>query len=166
MIVGAVILRLQRRGLRFVTLLFCGGTGFFQEVRGCVWAGELKTTFQTAYREVEAAKKEGRFGFSEEKIRALASPFSEIAEKGLQESQPPKREPEQKGRARNSQERNLLPRLQKHKKAILRFYVDFETPFENHQAERDLRMLKVLLKGRAAFEPLKERRAVLPFVYF
>jgi hypothetical protein len=53
------------------------------------WAGELKTTLQTAYRVVEAAKKEGQFGFSEEKIRALASPFSEIVEKRLQESPPP-----------------------------------------------------------------------------
>jgi hypothetical protein len=105
---------------------YFAGTGFFQEVRGCVGAGELKTTLQTAYREVEAAKKEGRFGFPEEKIRALESPFSEIVEKELQESPPPKREPRQKGRARNSQERNLLlPRLQKYKEAALRFYVDY-----------------------------------------
>jgi hypothetical protein len=47
-----------------------------------------------------------------------------------------------------------LLRLQKHKEAALRFYVDyvdFETPFDNHQAERDLRMLKALLKAAGCF---------------
>jgi hypothetical protein len=48
--------------------------------------------------------------------------FLTIVEKGLQESPPPKRELEQKGRARNSQERNLLLRLQKQKEVVLRFY--------------------------------------------
>jgi hypothetical protein len=91
--------------------------------------------------------------------------FLTIIEKGLQESPPPKREPRQKRRARNSQERNLLPRIQKHKEAALRFYLDYvdlEAPFENHQAESDLRMLKVLLEAAGCFRTVKSGAGFSP----
>jgi hypothetical protein len=35
----------------------------------------MKTTLQTAYQEVEAAKKEGRFGFPEEKNKGFSVPI-------------------------------------------------------------------------------------------
>jgi transposase len=98
----------------------------------------------------------GRDGFVARYEGLLAS--------GLAANPPPIRRPRQRGRIKQSLVRNLLERLLLGQDAVLAFLDDLTIPFDNNQAERDLRMLKVQQKisgclraptGSAAFARLR-----------
>jgi transposase len=56
-----------------------------------------------------------------------------------------------RGHPAKGEARSLLERLQTHEDAVLRFAQDFAVPFDNNQAERDLRMIKVHQKVSGCF---------------
>ncbi len=88
-----------------------------------------------------------------EQIKELEKRFNTILLKGIEEN-PPSINPQRKGkRGKNpkSKARNLLDRFIEHKEKILKFLNDFKVPFENNQAERDIRMMKLQQKISGTF---------------
>jgi hypothetical protein len=79
-------------------------------------------------------------------LAGLTGTYDRLIAEGLR-AQPPPGVPEPVRR----QARNLLLRLERRKGEVLLFLTDFAVPFDNNQAERDLRMVKVQQKVGGCF---------------
>jgi len=89
-----------------------------------------------------------------EQIRHFEAMYDDITKIGLEENPPPPdvdTQPKKRGRKKQTKVKNLLDRFIGYKGDILRFMYDFDVPFENNQAERDVRMTKVQQKISGTF---------------
>ena len=87
-------------------------------------------------------------------MSAFEQNYDEILERGLKENLAlpiPENGPKRKGRPKQSKAKNLLDRLKSHSEAVLRFIHNFQVPFDNNQAERDIRMMKLKQKISGSF---------------
>src|SRR5258706_378746 len=85
-------------------------------------------------------------------------PLARAPAAGLAANPPPERGPQRRGRRKQTPARNLLERLLLGKEQVLAFLDDLTIPFDNNQAERDLRMLRCSKRCRAAFALIPAQR--------
>jgi transposase len=119
-----------------------------------VWADEMMILLVDIKKLVEAAKDDGLENLTSEQISDCERRYQEILEKGFTANPPPPIEPDapkKKGRPKQSPPKNLLDRLKDNQSAVLAFMYDFRVPFDNNQAERDLRMMKLKQKISGGF---------------
>lgn len=110
------------------------------------WAGPLKELLLEMKGEVERAFADGETRLAVERLAELTASYEKLVAEGLR-GQPPPEVPEHVRR----QARNLLLRLEWRKEEVLRFLTDFTVPWDNNQAERDLRMIKLQQKTSGCF---------------
>jgi transposase len=118
------------------------------------WVHDLIKLLSKIKEKVDARKRKAETGLSVRQANAFSQAYDELVKKGLRANPASKensRKPGQRGRLKQSPARNLLLRLREHKEAVLAFMYDFNVPFDNNQAERDLRMMKVKQKVSGGF---------------
>ena len=118
------------------------------------WAADMAHLLYDIKREVDESAKEIR-SLSSASLAYFDAEYDAILQRGFQANSAPEATPTKKrGRPKQSPPKNLLDRLQKHKAGILAFMYDFDIPFDNNLAERDIRMVKLKQKISGAFRTL------------
>jgi transposase len=124
---------------------------FLEEAYDQAWAKELKRLLLEMKRAVEAARTRGEEGLDMGERTTFLTRYEALLVAGLAANPPPQRRPHQRGRVKQSPARNLLERLWMRQDEVLGFLDDLRIPFDNKQAEQDLRMLKVQQKIAGSF---------------
>jgi transposase len=127
---------------------------YLHEQQHQAWADELATLLVTAKDLVDTARAAGQDRLDDRTRATLDAHYDHLLAQGRATNPlpaPPADAPPKRGRRKRSKAQNLLARLTTHRREILAFVDDFAVPFDNNQAERDLRMLKVQQKISGGF---------------
>jgi transposase len=124
---------------------------FLAEEQGLEWAADLKALVLSMKQATDEAREQGLATLHPLEVADWQAQFVALvahADAATPTAQAP---PGTKGRAKQSAARNLLDRLIGDQEAVLAFLHRLVVPFDNNQAERDVRMVKVQQKVSGSF---------------
>src|SRR5258707_1167830 len=126
---------------------------FLEEQYAQTWATDLKRLLLDMKVAVEQARAQGLRRLPADQHAPFLARYRALLAAGLAANPPPqqRRRPGQRGRIAQSPARNLLERLCLQQEQVLAFLEDLTIPFDNNQAERDLRTLKLHQKVSGSF---------------
>jgi transposase len=124
---------------------------FLAEEEGLEWAAELKTLLLSMKEATDQAREQGRAMLHPLEVEDWQAEFLTLVKHADATTPTAQAPPGKKGRAKQSAARNLLDRLIGDQEAVLAFLHRLVVPFDNNQAERDIRMVKVQQKVSGSF---------------
>ncbi len=124
---------------------------FIEEQYDQSWAKDLKALLLEMRTATEQARAQGQARLLAAHRDALVARYERLLALGLAANPPPPHNPRRRGRSKQSPARNLLERLWLGQTQVLAFLDDLAIPFDNNQAERDLRLLKTQQKISGCF---------------
>jgi transposase len=123
---------------------------FVEEELKQPWAKKMKELLLDMKEEVAQARQAGQTQLDVVKLANFHFQYGALIREGF-ELNPKVPPPLGRKRVKQSPAWNLLDRLNRYRRETLRFLHDFAVAFDNNQAERDLRMIKVQQKVSGEF---------------
>ena len=125
------------------------------------WAAPLAQLLVEMKVAVEGARGAGRAALTEQERDEFFRRYDRLVRRGLElnparttrrrRTEPGATAKQERGRIPQSEARKLAARFESRREEVLRFLTDFQVPFDNNQAERDLRMVKLQQKIGGCF---------------
>jgi transposase len=110
------------------------------------WAVRMDRLLRDLHTAVRHARAADQERLNPEALAAYRAAYAQIIAEGNQRDPPGTTPTGKRGVIRQTPARNLLTRLDRDRDDVLRFAYDFRVPFDNNQAERDIRMIKLQQK--------------------
>lgn len=137
-------------------------TGIEENEPGHRWPTLFKEHLLSMKSAADAARGCGKASLDASELERFGERYDEILAMAEGECPaPPDPVPKRRGRKRKGKERALLERLAKLKKSVCMFVEDLEVPFDNNQAERDVRYVKVKSKVSGGFRTMDGAQSFL-----
>lgn len=115
------------------------------------WATEMAQLLYDIKDEVVECRVDVQ-SLAADRLTHFKAKYDTILQQGFKLNPTPEKPATKKrGRPKQSPPKNLLDRLEKHKAGTLAFMYDFDIPFDNNLAERDIRMVKLKQKISGGF---------------
>jgi transposase len=128
---------------------------FLQEELNENWAGKVISFLIKVKRAKEKEISKGRWKFTKKIIADFNLEYRHIV-KIAQKCHPENMQKNKsRGRPKRTKQQNFIKKLKEKADEILHFMNDFDVPFDNNQAERDIRMEKVHMKISGCFRSIQ-----------
>ena len=115
------------------------------------WADKFKALLLEMKKAKERAIKKGKTELSYASIHRYKKHYDELISLAYSENPVPESEHGKRGKKKRGKVLCLIDRLKNHKGQVCLFLESFSIPFDNNQAERDIRNIKVKTKVSGCF---------------
>jgi transposase len=132
---------------------------YIDETTGQGWAQEMIDLLLEVKKAVDSRRSSKNTSLPEVELLKYKKRYDMLVVEGLTKNPEQPKPAGRRGPAKQTKARLLVLRLEKRKEEYLRFAADFNTPFDNNQAERDFRMAKVKQKVSGCFRSDKGEKS-------
>ena len=123
-----------------------------------LWAKGFKALLLKMKKVKEKAVKKGESHLSRYYLNMFALRYEQLIAQAYKENPLWKTAEKARGRKKKGKIRALIERLDKYKASVCLFMRDLAVPFDNNQAERDIRMIKTKTKVSGCFRSIEGAR--------
>lgn len=141
-------------------------TGIDESHPGQKWASAFIGLLLEMKKAKEKAIEKGKDSLSHYHYHKFDKKYDELIEQARKENPFPETTKKKRGRKKKGKILALVERLANYKASVCLFIHNFMVPFDNNQAERDLRMIKVKTKVSGCFRTEKGARDYLKIMSY
>ena len=131
-----------------------------------IWAKEFKKLLLAMKKVKDKAVEQEKDAVSYYHLHKFDKKYDEIIKTAYAENPLPKFTGKKRGRKKKTKVLNLVSRLENYKASVCLFIKNHCVPFDNNQAERDLRMIKVKTKVSGCFRSQEGAREYLTIMSY
>ena len=130
------------------------------------WASKFAKLLLKMKRLKERAIGKEKSSLDRRTLKKYSKSYDEIIKLAYEENPVPEKLPGKRGKTKRGKILSLIDRLFKHKGEVCLFLNDFDVPFDNNQAERDIRNVKIKTKVSGFFKTFEGANNYLKIMSF